>query len=112
MTCNDRLTAVTQETESEETGMDKLDNFMKVSWGYVEGDRNIHVMTKVKVPSSIECVLGLEMLARAIYDELARDIDPALAQKVIFESIKAVMEHDYAEIEKECVTIRTPQKKS
>ncbi len=92
--------------------MDKLDNFMKVSWGYVEGDPNIRVMTEAKASSSTECVLGLGVLARTVYDDLAQDKDPALVRKAIFESIKAVMDLDDDEIQKEGVTIRIPPKKS
>ena len=52
------------------------------------------------------------MLARAIYDDMAQDNDPALARKAIFESIKAIMDLDDADIQKEGVTIRMPPKKS
>ena len=92
--------------------MDTLDNFMKVSWEYVEGDPNIRVMTEAKADNSTECVLGLAMLARAVYDDMAQDNDPERVRKVILESIKAVMDLDDADIQKEGVTIRVPPKKS
>ena len=92
--------------------MDKLDNFMKVSWGYVEGDTNIRIMTEAKTDNNAECVLGLGMLARAIYDDMAQDNDPERVRKAIFESIKAIMDLDDADIQKEGVTIRMPPKKS
>ena len=92
--------------------MDTLDNFMKVSWGYVEGDPNIRVMTEAKADSNAECVLGPGMLARAIYDDMAQNNDPERVRKAIFESIKAVMDLDDADIQKEGVTIRMPPKKS
>lgn len=90
--------------------MDKLDNFMKVSWEYVEGDPNIRIMTEAKADNNTECVLG--MLARAIYDDMAQNNDPERVRKVILESIKAVMDLDDADIQKEGVTIRMPPKKS
>ena len=92
--------------------MDKLDNFMKVSWGYVEGDPNIRVMTEAKASSSTECVLGLGILAKTVEVDLTQDKYPELVRKAIFESIKAVMDLDDDEIQKEGVTIRMPPKKS
>lgn len=92
--------------------MDKLDNFMRVSCGYVEGDSNIRIMTEAKADNNTECVLGLGMLARAIYDDMAQDNDPERVRKVIFESIKAIMDLDDDVIQKEGVTIRMPPKKS
>ena len=92
--------------------MDTLDNFMKVSWGYVAGDPNIRIMAEAKADSNTECVLGLGMLARAIYDDMAQDNDPERVRKAIFEGIKAIMDLDDADIQKEGVTIRMPPKKS
>ena len=69
-------------------------------------------MTEAKVDNSAEYVLGLGMLARAIYDDMAQDNDPERVRKVILESIKAVMDLDDDDIQKEGVPIRVPPKKS
>lgn len=91
--------------------MDKLDNFMKVEWGFTPGDPEVRATAEAHASDASECVMGLAIMSRAVYDDMVRDNAPELVRKAILESIKNVLELEDGDIKKEGITIHIPPKK-